>query len=164
MFLTNQTIPYAVSRISGSSSYPEIEGTVLFYEVYGGTFVVANVKNLPKGNDFHGFHIHAGSSCMNMMEGGHYNPTNMPHPQHAGDLPPLLANDGVASGAFYTNRFYPEEIVGKVVVIHLMPDDFKTQPSGNAGEIVACGEIREMLQPKVAEKEKRNVSISIQKM
>ena len=143
MFSINHTMPYAVAKVSGSSKYPEIEGIVYFYEVYGGTLVVANVKNLPEGNRFHGFHIHAGNSCMSMQEGGHYNPTNQAHPQHAGDMPPLLANNGMAFGAFYTDRFYPEDIVGKVVIIHLNPDDFTTQPSGNSGEIIACGVIEE---------------------
>ncbi len=77
-----------------------------------------------------------------MSEGGHYNPTGQQHPKHVGDMPPLLANDGIAFSAFYTNRFNPEDIVGKVVVIHANPDDFTSQPSGNPGSIVACGEIK----------------------
>lgn len=144
MFSMIQSMPYATAKISGNSMYPEIEGEVSFYEVYGGTLVVAAVKNLPNGNGFHAFHIHVGSSCEPGREGGHYNPTNQPHPQHAGDMPPLLANKGMASSAFYTDRFYPEDIVGKVVVIHAMPDDFRTQPSGNPGSMIACGEIKEM--------------------
>lgn len=143
IFSMNQTMPYAVAKISGNAGYPQLVGTVSFYEVSGGTFVVADIKNLPKGGTFHGFHIHAGESCMDMMEGGHYNPTNQPHPEHAGDMPPLLSNNGMAFSSFYTNRFYPEDIVGKVVIIHAMPDDFKTQPSGNSGAIIACGQIME---------------------
>lgn len=142
MFSINQSMPYAIAQVKGGSTYPEITGTVKFYEVHGGTLVVASMKNLPDGDKFHGFHIRDGNSCEHMKEGGHYNPTNMPHPQHAGDMPPLLANKGMAFSAFYTDRFYPEDIVGMVVIIHLMPDDFTTQPSGNAGEIVACGEIK----------------------
>ena len=144
MFSMFQSMPYATAHISGNSMYPEIEGKVSFYEVYGGTLVVAAVKNLPNGNGFHAFHIHDGSSCGPGREGGHYNPTNQPHPQHAGDMPPLLANQGTAFSAFYTDRFYPEDIVEKVVVIHAMPDDFRTQPSGNPGSMIACGEIKEI--------------------
>ncbi|MBQ4335887.1 MAG: superoxide dismutase family protein [Lentisphaeria bacterium] len=55
-----------------------------------------------------------------------------------------LFYQGTAFSAFYTDRFYPEDIVGKVVVIHAMPDDFKSQPSGNPGSMIACGEIKEM--------------------
>ena len=142
MFSINQSMPYATAEVKGGPKYPEIEGNVYFYEVYGGTLVIASVKNLPNENHFHGFHIHEGNSCMAMKEGSHYNPTNQQHPQHAGDMPPLLANQGMAFSAFYTNRFYPEDIVGKVVIIHIKPDDFTTQPSGNSGEIIACGVIQ----------------------
>ena len=144
MFSMLQSSPYAGAYVSGNSMYPKIKGKVSFYEVHGGTLVVASIKNLPDGNGFHGFHIHDGNSCESMMEGGHYNPTSQPHPQHVGDMPPLLANDGVAFSAFYTKRFYPEDMVGKVVVIHSNPDDFVSQPSGNPGSIIACGEIKEL--------------------
>lgn len=143
MFFMNQTKPYAVAKVGGNENYPKIEGTVSFYDVYGGTFVVANLRNMPDGQNFYAFHVHDGNSCVPMQEGGHYNPTNQTHPQHAGDMPPLLVNDGMAFSAFYTNRFYPEDIVGKVVVIHANADDFKSQPSGNPGTMIACGKILE---------------------
>ena len=142
MFSILQSMPYASAKVVGNSMYPEIEGQVLFYEVYGGTVVVTSIKNLPGENNFHGFHIHSGNSCVPMSEGGHYNPNGQQHPQHVGDMPPLLANDGMAFGAFYTNRFNPEDIVGKVVVIHANPDDFTSQPSGDAGGKIGCGVIR----------------------
>ena len=37
--------------------------------------------------------------------------------------------------------FYPEEVIGRTVVIHGMGDDFHSQPSGNSGVKIACGEI-----------------------
>ena len=37
--------------------YPDISGSVMFYEVYGGTLVVVSVKNLPDEDGFHGFHV-----------------------------------------------------------------------------------------------------------
>ena len=126
----------AVAKVKGNEMYPDIRGEVLFYEVHGGTVVVASVQNLLDSNGFHGFHIHEGSS-------GHFNPTNQAHPAHAGDMPPLLANRGNAFSTFYTNRFYPEDVIGKLVVIHAMPDDFKSQPSGNPGTILASGVIEE---------------------
>ena len=39
------------------------------------------------------------------------------------------------------NKFNIEDILGKVVIIHDMPDDFTTQPSGNSGTKIACGKI-----------------------
>ena len=43
----------------------------------------------------------------------------------------------------YTDRFYPEDVIGKTVIIHSEPDDFRTQPSGDSGEKIACGRIEE---------------------
>ena len=71
----------------------------------------------------------------------HYNPQGCPHPYHAGDLPPLFGNQGYAFSAFVTDRFAVREIVEKTIIIHSKPDDFKTQPSGDSGEKMACGKI-----------------------
>ena len=88
-----------------------------------------------------------GNSCTGNTEdefansGMHYNPKNCPHPLHAGDLPPLLENNGYSYMSFLTNRFKLKDIIGKVVIIHDAPDDFTTQPSGNSGKKIACGKI-----------------------
>ena len=74
----------------------------------------------------------------------HYNPKNCPHPYHAGDLPPLIENDGYSYMRVFTNKFNVKDIIGKVIIIHEMPDDFTTQPSGNSGTKIACGKIRKM--------------------
>lgn len=73
---------------------------------------------------------------------GHYNPENCPHPYHAGDLPPLLENNGYSYMSVFLNKFKVKDIIGKVIIIHDMPDDFTTQPSGNSGTKIACGEIK----------------------
>lgn len=107
-------------------------------------------QDLPKQGQeqgFYGFHIHEGASCTGKQSdsfantGGHYNPGNKSHPQHAGDLPPLLSDAGEAWMSVYTSRFFPEDVIGKTVVIHDRPDDFHTQPSGDSGEKIACGKI-----------------------
>ena len=74
----------------------------------------------------------------------HYNPQDCEHPYHAGDRPPLFGNNGYAYFVFLTGRFKVCEIIGKTVIIHLHPDDFHTQPSGDSGTKIACGEIRRM--------------------
>lgn len=147
--------PAARAMIQGDKDHPELKGMVEFYNTFGGTLVMAEVTGLEDGmgksNGFHGFHVHAGAKCSGTSEepfadaDGHYNPENTEHPNHAGDLPPLLANNGKAWMMVYTNRFYPEDVVGKTVIIHENPDDFKTQPSGNSGAMIACGEIKEMV-------------------
>ena len=139
MFSFLNAIPEAYAEISGNERYPDLEGDVYFFGVHGGTVVVADIRNMPRGNNFHGFHIHAGNSCA--APGTHYAKGNETHPNHAGDMPPLLASDGMAFLAFYTNRFFPEDVIGRTVVIHEKRDDFMSQPSGNPGEIIACGKI-----------------------
>ena len=54
-------------------------------------------------------------------------------------MPPLFINDGYAFMIFLTDRFKVDEIIGRTVIIHSMPDDFTTQPSGNSGMKIACG-------------------------
>lgn len=146
----------AYAKIQGSKEYSNLQGEVFFHSLWGGTVVTALVSGLSSNweeacrQDFYGFHIHEGNSCETgngpqspfPLAGGHYNPRSCPHPEHAGDLPPLLGSDGFAFLSFYTDKFVPEEIVGKTIIIHRNPDDFTTQPSGNAGEMIACGEIK----------------------
>ena len=145
-----KTKPEAYAKIKGDGNHPKITGMVSFFEVYGGTVVSVEVKGL-RDDNFHGFHIHAGSTCTGTKDvpfqnaDGHYNPNKTGHPDHAGDLPPVLANNGNVWMMFYTTRFCPEDIIGKTVVIHEKRDDFKTQPSGDAGAMIACGEIVEMI-------------------
>ena len=113
-------------------------GFVHFYPAEGGTLVRADIYGLPP-EGFFAFHIHSGPDCAN--PGGHYNPTGSAHPLHAGDLPPLLSYKGRARMTVMTDRFTPEAVIGKTVVIHSGPDDFRTQPSGDPGPVLACGEI-----------------------
>ncbi|MGN1123171.1 MAG: superoxide dismutase family protein, partial [Eubacterium sp.] len=74
----------------------------------------------------------------------HSNSDNCPHPYYKGDMPPLFSAGGRAFSAFLSDRFTIDEIIGKAVIIHSSPDDFTTQPSGNAGEKIACGIIKEL--------------------
>ena len=147
MFSFLNAMPEAYANLKGSPDYPDLEGTVSFFGVHGGTIVAADIKNIPDDDKFHGFHIHEGSSCTGTKEepfqnvGKHYNPYNSMHPNHVGDLPPILSCDGVGFLVFYTNRFFPEDIIGRTIVLHEIADDFTTQPSGNSGPMIACGEI-----------------------
>ncbi|WP_283683308.1 superoxide dismutase family protein [Parablautia sp. Marseille-Q6255] len=148
------SLPDAYAFLYGHSRDCAVNGTVFFYSLWDGTLMVADVTGLPANDavcngQMFGFHIHEGSRCSGDPEDpfadtkGHFNPLDCRHPYHAGDLPPLMGARGYALSIFYTDRFYPEEIIGKTVVIHDMPDDFHTQPSGNSGTKIACGEIKE---------------------
>ena len=61
MFSEIQTIPDAAAEIKGSPEFPKIRGMVYFFGVHNGTIVAADIRNLPDGNAFHGFHIHEGT-------------------------------------------------------------------------------------------------------
>lgn len=142
--------PQATAWVTGNSNYPQISGLVKFYQTpYGGVLVEAEIFGLPNietqnASDFYAIHIHEFGECNGDFEsaGSHYNPKNTMHPQHAGDMPPLLANEGYAFMAFYDKRFTIRDIIGKSVIIHSSDDDFTTQPAGNSGMRIACGEIK----------------------
>ncbi len=144
---------YAKADIIGSSEFPEVRGSVYFYPVAEGTLVKTElfglpIAKLPCEEEIFAFHIHEGGRCTGDEEdpfkdaGMHYNPRQCMHPNHAGDMPPIFGNGGIAWSAFYTNRFIPAQVVGKTVIVHEKIDDFTTQPAGNAGKKIACGEIR----------------------
>ena len=149
--------PKAIANIRGGPLRPQIQGVVIFYKVKSGTWVCVEVKGLPpykraaNGQNPigpHGFHIHEFGSCEvgdpeNPFQGagGHWNPTNQPHGNHAGDMPVLFSNNGYAKMCFFTNAFIPDDVIGKAVIIHQNPDDYRSQPAGNAGKRLACGVI-----------------------
>jgi len=124
----------------------------------GGTNVYVEISGLPpytpatnNSNPIgpHGFHIHQNGTCevgdpTNPFQaaGGHWNPSNEPHGNHAGDFPVLFSNNGVAIMWFFTNKFTVEQAIGKAVIIHESPDDYRSQPAGDAGRRLACGVIR----------------------
>ena len=130
-------------------------GTADFYQVGDKVRVVANVSGLTPGRE-HGFHVHDAGDCSSgdgMSAKGHFNPQGKPHghPQsrerHAGDMPALRAD---ASGNakldteldIMTVTPGPESVVGRGLIVHADPDDYTTQPTGNAGARLACAVIQ----------------------
>lgn len=148
----------AFACVSGGPQYPEISGVVWFQSVVGGTFVSAQISGLPPyqpappgGNPIgpFGFHLHEFGTCFVgdpndpfLAAGGHWNPDNQPHGNHAGDFPVLFSNNGIAEMCFFTDRFRVWEIINHLVIIHENPDDYRTQPSGNSGRRIACGVVQ----------------------
>lgn len=134
-------MPRAYAIISGEN---DVKGTVTFYNFNTHTIMLYQVENLPLSEKCQGgifaFHVHGGSDCKKPLT--HYNPDDCPHPYHLGDLPPLFAIKGVAWGLLMIDKLQVEDIINRTIVIHENLDDFTTQPSGNPGEKLACGEIK----------------------
>ena len=142
--------------VRGGPISPQIYGVLYFIDVPGGTWVYADINGLPpyqqadNGDPVgpHGFHIHENGTCTVgdpsdpfQAAGEHWNPDNQPHGNHAGDFPVLFSNKGRAIMGFFTNRFKPGDVVGKSIIIHKNPDDYRSQPAGDAGLRLACGVI-----------------------
>jgi Cu-Zn family superoxide dismutase len=129
-------------------------GEATFEQVGDKVRVVVFVQGLKPGQE-HGLHIHEAADCSGDAMGakGHFNPLGKPHghhgsaERHAGDLPSLKANkDGRANVQVDMDIINvtpgPASIIGRGLVVHAGPDDFKTQPHGNAGARIACGVIQ----------------------
>ena len=143
---TAELQPLSGSGVSGAASFTTQAGAIL---------VEANVTGL-EPNTTHGFHIHENGDCGNADQaaGGHFNPFDAEHGapadpdslRHVGDLGNLEAN---AEGAATYDRVDSliafdgqADIVGKAVIVHANADDLETQPTGGAGDRIACGIIQ----------------------
>ena len=136
---------------SGSS----VEGTATFTEVNGEVTLVANLTGLTPG--IHAIHIHEKSDCSaadGTSTGGHWNPTFKKHGKfgiaeyHRGDIGNFTADvNGKATVFFKTKEWAiggndeTKNILNKGLIVHKDPDDFTSQPTGNAGARVACSGI-----------------------
>jgi Cu-Zn family superoxide dismutase len=148
----------AIAQMTGGPLASAIQGYVLFQTVPGGTWVTVNLSGLPSYQPAngqrppvgpHGFHLHELADCSIgnpqdpfLAAGGHWNPDNQPHGNHAGDFPVLFSNHGKAMLSFFTDRFQVTKALDHTVVIHQNPDDYRSQPAGNAGKRLACGVIK----------------------
>jgi len=130
-------------------------GEATFEQVGSKVRVVVYVQGL-KPDQEHGFHIHEVGDCSSgdgMSTKGHFNPFGKPHghpgsaERHAGDLPALKADKGGRAKIdvetdVITVTPGPASVIGRGLIVHADPDDYKTQPTGNAGARIACGVIR----------------------
>lgn len=127
-------------------------GTVKASDSPAGASLQIDARGLQPG--IHGFHVHAVGKCEGptfASAGPHWNPGNMKHgaqsPQgpHRGDLKNVtVGDDGLLQTTVALDGATLAELRdsdGAALVLHMNPDDYKTDPSGNSGDRIACGVI-----------------------
>jgi len=129
-------------------------GTAELVQLPAGVLIRLSVKGLPAGE--HAFHVHGVGKCEPPFTtaGGHFNPDSKKHGlmamegHHAGDMPNLhipadgtlaveIVNDSVTLEKGKPNSLYGPN--GTALIIHAGKDDYKTDPTGDAGGRIACG-------------------------
>lgn len=145
-----------VSLVSAPGS--SVAGTLAVNSEGTAVTIRGEITGLAAGKE-HGFHIHEFGVCTApdfKSAGEHFNPTNDPHggpesrTRHLGDIPNAKADangraniDITVDGVTLEDKDgAPTQLLGKSLVVHAMPDDYKTQPSGGSGDRIACGVIR----------------------
>lgn len=144
--LTINLEPKSGSTVSGTATFTEKNGTVTF---------TTKISGLKPG--VHGIHIHEKADCSATdaaSAGGHWNPTHTKHGKwtdaehHKGDIGNITADEkGNATMTLKTTEWCigcgdeSKDILGKGLIVHANPDDFTTQPTGNAGGRIACSAI-----------------------
>jgi Cu-Zn family superoxide dismutase len=144
--LTINLEPKSGSNVTGTATFSEKNGIVSFE---------AKLSGLKPG--VHAIHIHEKSDCSAVdaaSAGGHWNPTHVKHGKwtdsehHKGDIGNFTADaNGNGTISLKTNEWCigcgdeTKDILNKGLIVHANPDDFTTQPTGNAGGRVACSGI-----------------------
>lgn len=157
----------------------ESVGNITFKSDGESTLVVVSAKLSDDHEGIHGLHVHAndvpdnGEGCIAdpnqpasthfVSVDGHYNPDGASHGHHQGDMPALFfTQSGEAWAQFLTDRFEPDELRGRAVILHASSDNYGNVPvgeaedqytpnsdaaseatakTGNAGPRIACGVI-----------------------
>jgi Cu-Zn family superoxide dismutase len=133
-------------------------GSAMLTQTPGGVLIAVSVKGLPAGE--HAFHVHAVGKCEPPFTtaGGHFNPANKKHGlmaaegHHAGDMPNLhipatgelaieVMNSDITLEKGKPNSVFDAD--GSALVIHANKDDYKTDPTGEAGGRIACGVVEQ---------------------
>lgn len=141
------------SVVLASASASLVSGKLSAAPMGDGVHFTGEVGGLG-ANSTHAIHVHEKGDCSAVdgsSAGGHFNPTGAAHGRagsgshHAGDMDNIVADArgvarvnahlrGVTLGGGAAN-----DIAGRAVIVHAAPDDYASQPAGNAGARVACG-------------------------
>lgn len=153
---------FALSSTSAAKTKVELKdaqgkdvGSILIWDQGSGVALQLHLHDLTPGE--HALHFHQVPKCEApdfKSAGGHFNPETKKHGfdnpdgHHAGDMKNFTVGaDGKANGkledADATLKDGPHSLLtnGAAVVVHAKADDYKTDPSGNSGDRVACGVI-----------------------
>jgi Cu-Zn family superoxide dismutase len=153
---TLSTARQAVANLA-SASGSLVSGKVTLVPMANGGVHLTGVIGGLSPNSTHGFHVHEKGDCSAVdaaSAGAHFNPFNATHGRaadqahHAGDMDNLVADgEGVVRlnahlGGVTLGGGAVNDIAGRALIVHAVPDDYRSQPAGNAGARVACGVIR----------------------
>lgn len=155
---------------AGMATTSTVQSATVALASASGTLVSGKLTAMPMGdgvhfrgevggltpNSTHAIHIHQKGDCSAAdatSAGDHFNPTMKPHGKvdapahHLGDMNNIVANgDGVARVDVHARGVVlggnaANDALARAVIVHASPDDYSSQPSGNAGARVACGVI-----------------------
>lgn len=144
----------ATATLQGAPEDTDFKGTITITPEGDGVKVVAHLEGVDTDGE-HAFHVHETGECTHgegtkhfTSAGSHFNPTGAEHacpptePRHAGDLGNVQVTEGAGHAEITTNLLSlsgPNSVVGKAIILHAKADDCKTQPTGDAGDRLACG-------------------------
>lgn len=149
------TADTAMVTLAGTKDSP-VTGELRLTATPAGVTITGEIMGLTPGTE-HGFHVHEHGDCSApdaSSAGGHFNPDNQDHggpdrtPRHLGDLANLKSDqegrasvDGnIPNAALRTEG--PNNLIGKAFIVHAKRDDYRTQPSGDSGNRIACGVVQ----------------------
>ena len=142
--------PAATAEVQGKG---EISGSVTLNTTASGrTLVQIDVTGVPAGT--HGVHLHETGDCSaedyksagGHISGDHQHGVLVEGGPHPGDMPNMVVgDDGVLKAEVFLDLLDVDAMIkdedGAAFVIHADPDDYESQPSGAAGDRIACGEL-----------------------
>lgn len=144
------------TAVLASASGSRVSGKLTLAPMGDGVHISGEVGGLSPNGQF-GFHVHEKGDCSAVdatSAGGHFNPATAAHGRagtavhHAGDMDNVATDaNGVAKVNVHLRGVTlgggaANDIAGRAVIVHAAPDDYRTQPTGNAGARVACGVIK----------------------
>ncbi len=145
----------ATAIITGTHADTTVEGSASFNVDNGQVQMILNLTIPKMANKSVAVHLHEHGACGDMGKDahGHWNPTNQEHGKwgsaafHLGDIGNVqLDADGKGSLTMSTDLWSlggdaKTDIIGRAFIVHSGVDDYKTQPTGNAGSRIGCGVI-----------------------